>query len=56
MVRVFAMCLSMALIVLGVVGVTLGAAHWLIALDFARRCGRPRARRAVVGDAGARRR
>jgi hypothetical protein len=35
MVRVFAMCLSMALIILGVAGVTLGAPHWLIALDFA---------------------
>jgi hypothetical protein len=35
MVRVFAMCLSMALLVLGVAGVTLGAPHWLIGLDFA---------------------
>jgi hypothetical protein len=34
MVRVFAMCLSMALIILGVAGATLGAAHWVIALDF----------------------
>jgi hypothetical protein len=34
MVRVFAMCLSMALIVLGVAGATLGAPHWLVALDF----------------------
>ncbi|MGZ3441963.1 MAG: hypothetical protein ACXVDD_20725 [Polyangia bacterium] len=29
-----AMCLSLALIILGVMGVTLGAAHWMIALDF----------------------
>ena len=35
MVRVFALCLSLALLMFGVVGVTLGAAHWLIALDFA---------------------
>jgi hypothetical protein len=34
MVRVFALCLSLALVVFGVVGVTLGAAHWLVALDF----------------------
>ena len=34
MVRVFAMCLSMTLVILGVAGVTLGAAPWLIALDF----------------------
>jgi hypothetical protein len=34
MVRVFALCLSLALIVFGVLGVSLGAAHWLIALDF----------------------
>lgn len=35
MVRVLALCLSLALIMFGVVGVTLGAAHWLIAIDFA---------------------
>ena|SRR5437868_2481097 len=35
MVRVLALCLSLALIMFGVVGVTLGAAHWLIAVDFA---------------------
>src|SRR3954464_15337168 len=35
MVRVVAMALSMALIILGIAGVTLGAAPWLIALDFA---------------------
>jgi hypothetical protein len=34
MVRVLALCLSLALIIFGVVGVTMGAAHWLIALDF----------------------
>mgnify|MGYP001547371122 FL=1 len=34
MVRVFALCLSLALIVFGVVGVTLGAALWLVVLDF----------------------
>ncbi|HWE28244.1 MAG TPA: hypothetical protein VHB97_09595 [Polyangia bacterium] len=35
MVRVFALCLSLALLMFGVVGATLGAAHWLIGLDFA---------------------
>lgn len=35
MVRVLTLCLSLALVMFGVVGVTLGAAHWLIALDFA---------------------
>jgi hypothetical protein len=34
MVRVLGLCLSLALIVFGVMGVTLGAAPWLIALDF----------------------
>lgn len=34
MVRVFAMGLSMALIIMGVAGVTLGAPHWMIVLDF----------------------
>ncbi len=35
MVRVLALCLSLALMVFGVIGVTLGAAPWLIVLDFA---------------------
>ena len=35
MVRVLTLCLSLALIMFGVVGVTLGAAHWLVAVDFA---------------------
>ena len=35
MVRVLTLCLSLALVMFGVVGVTLGAPHWLIALDFA---------------------
>jgi hypothetical protein len=35
MVRVFAMGLSMALLIVGIAGVTLGAPHWLIAVDFA---------------------
>jgi hypothetical protein len=35
MVRVFTLCLSLALIVLGVAGVMRGAPTWLIALDFA---------------------
>jgi len=34
MVRVLALCLSLALFVLGVAGVTLGAPTWLIVLDF----------------------
>ena len=34
MVRVLGLCLSLALIVFGVMGVTLGAATWLIVLDF----------------------
>jgi len=34
MVRVFGLCLSLALVMLGVMGVTLGAPVWLIALDF----------------------
>jgi hypothetical protein len=34
MVRVLTLCLSMALIMFGVAGVTLGAAHWLLAVDF----------------------
>ena len=33
MVRVFGMCLSLALIVFGVAGVTVGAPTWLIVLD-----------------------
>ena len=33
MVRVLGLCLSLALIIFGVMGVTLGAATWLIALD-----------------------
>jgi hypothetical protein len=35
MVRVFTLCLSLALIVLGVAGVMRGAPMWLIVLDFA---------------------
>ncbi|HXU71268.1 MAG TPA: hypothetical protein VN947_18165 [Polyangia bacterium] len=35
MVRVFTLCLSLALIVLGVAGVMHGAPLWLVALDFA---------------------
>jgi hypothetical protein len=35
MVRVLALCLSLALIVFGTAGVTLGAPHWQIALAFA---------------------
>ncbi len=34
MVRVFTLCLSLALAVLGVVGITVGAPTWLVALDF----------------------
>jgi len=34
MVRVLALCLSLALFVLGVAGVTLGAPTWLVVLDF----------------------
>ncbi len=34
MVRVFGLCLSLALIVFGVAGVTNGAPVWLIVLDF----------------------
>ncbi len=34
MVRVLALCLSMALFVLGVAGVTNGAPTWLVVLDF----------------------
>ena len=34
MVRVLGLCLSLALILFGVMGVSLGAATWLIALDF----------------------
>ena len=35
MVRVFTLCLSLALAVLGVVGLTVGAPTWLIIVDFA---------------------
>ena len=34
MVRVFTLCLSMALVVLGVAGVMRGAPTWLVTLDF----------------------
>ena len=34
MVRVLTLCLSLALVMFGLVGVTLGAAPWLVALDF----------------------
>ncbi|HEY2749035.1 MAG TPA: hypothetical protein VGL86_30650 [Polyangia bacterium] len=34
MVRVFTLCLSLALVVLGVAGVMHGAPTWLVALDF----------------------
>ena len=34
MVRVLALCLSLALFVLGVAGITAGAPTWLIVLDF----------------------
>ena len=34
MVRVLALCLSLALVMFGVAGVTLGAPLWLVALDF----------------------
>jgi hypothetical protein len=35
MVRVFTLCFSLALIVLGVAGLMRGAPHWLVALNFA---------------------
>lgn len=34
MVRVLLLCLSMALVVLGVIGLTIGAPIWLVVLDF----------------------
>lgn len=34
MVRVFTLCLSLALVVVGVAGVTSGAPTWLVTLDF----------------------